>query len=45
LSRERLVTIVGPGGIGKTTVALAVTEQMTANYQYGVWLIDPAPLV
>jgi predicted ATPase/DNA-binding winged helix-turn-helix (wHTH) protein len=44
LSRQRLVTIVGPGGIGKTTVALAVAEQMTADYQHGVWLIDLAPL-
>jgi DNA-binding winged helix-turn-helix (wHTH) protein len=44
LSRQRLVTIVGPGGIGKTTVALAVGEQMTADYQHGVWLIDLAPL-
>jgi predicted ATPase len=44
LSRRRLVTIVGPGGIGKTTVALAVAEHMTAEYQHGVWLIDLAPL-
>ena len=44
LSRERLVTIVGPGGVGKTTVALAVAEQMAVNYQHGVWLIDLAPL-
>jgi predicted ATPase/DNA-binding winged helix-turn-helix (wHTH) protein len=44
LSRERLVTIVGPGGVGKTTVALAVAEQMVVNYQHGVWLIDLAPL-
>ena len=28
LSRRRLVTVVGPGGIGKTTVALAVAERM-----------------
>jgi DNA-binding winged helix-turn-helix (wHTH) protein len=35
LSRQRLVTIVGPGGIGKTSVALAVAEQMTADYRHG----------
>ena len=44
LSRERLVTIVGPGGIGKTTVALAVAEGMIAGYDHGVWLVDLAPL-
>src|SRR5882672_4051552 len=44
LSRHRLVTIVGPGGIGKTTVALAVAERMIAAYEHGVWLIDLAPL-
>ena len=44
LSRQRLVTIVGPGGIGKTTAALAVAERMTAEYEHGVWLIDLAPL-
>ena len=44
LSRQRLVTIVGPGGIGKTTVALAVAERVTTNYEHGVWLVDLAPL-
>ncbi len=44
LSRERLLTIVGPGGIGKTTVALAVAERMVAAYEHGVWLIDVAPV-
>jgi predicted ATPase/DNA-binding winged helix-turn-helix (wHTH) protein len=44
LSRERLVTVVGPGGIGKTTVALAVAEQMIPAYEDGVWLVDLAPL-
>src|SRR5712692_8703133 len=44
LSRERLLTIVGPGGIGKTTVALAVAERMIADYEGGVWLVDLAPL-
>jgi len=45
---ERLVTIVGPGGIGKTTLALAVAERLVAlyepRYEHGVWLIDLAPL-
>src|SRR6202162_3226581 len=44
LSRERLVTIIGPGGIGKTAVALAVAERMIAGYEHGVWLVDLAPL-
>src|SRR5882757_5758188 len=44
LSRQRLVTVVGSGGIGKTTVALAVAERVTANYEHGVWLVDLAPL-
>jgi predicted ATPase/DNA-binding winged helix-turn-helix (wHTH) protein len=44
LSRERLVTIVGAGGIGKTTVALAVAERMMTSYEHGVWLVDLAPL-
>jgi predicted ATPase/DNA-binding winged helix-turn-helix (wHTH) protein len=44
LSSERLVTIVGPGGIGKTTVALAVAERLIAGYDDGVWLVDLAPL-
>src|SRR5205085_10328978 len=44
LSRERLLTIVGPGGIGRTTVALAVAERMIADYEHGVWLIDRALL-
>src|SRR6266403_545406 len=44
LSRERLLTIVGAGGIGKTTLALAVAERMISDYEHGVWLVDLAPL-
>jgi len=44
LSRQRLVTIVGPGGVGKTTVALAVAERMMTGFEHGVWLVDLAPL-
>src|SRR5208337_4384759 len=42
--RQRLLTIVGAGGIGKTSVALAVAERLIPAYEHGVWLIDLAPL-
>ena len=42
LSNDRLLTIVGPGGIGKTSVALAVADELTNNYEHGVWLVDLA---
>jgi predicted ATPase/DNA-binding winged helix-turn-helix (wHTH) protein len=44
LPRQRLITIVGPGGIGKTTVAVAVAEALIPAYEHGIWLIDLAPL-
>jgi predicted ATPase/DNA-binding winged helix-turn-helix (wHTH) protein len=44
VSRDRLVTITGPGGVGKSTAALAVAERSIASYEHGVWLVDLAPL-
>jgi predicted ATPase len=43
LTKHRLVTIVGPGGIGKTSVAFAVAERMIDAYKDGVWAIDLSP--
>ena len=37
---RRLMTLVGPGGIGKTTVALRVAELLLQHYQDGVWRVD-----
>lgn len=40
LATQRLVTIVGPGGIGKTSVAVALAAQIAASHQDGVIFVD-----
>jgi predicted ATPase len=45
LNKHRFVTILGPGGIGKTSVALAVAEQAATSYDDGVCVVDCAPLL
>ena len=44
LRRRRLVTVAGPGGMGKTTVALAVAEVSLQVYEHGVWFVDLSPV-
>ncbi|WP_248796211.1 ATP-binding protein [Pseudomonas sp. MWU13-2105] len=44
LANQRFITLVGPGGIGKTTVALRVAEQLIGHYQDGIRLLDLAPI-
>lgn len=44
LARQRFITLVGPGGIGKTTVALRVAEQLIGHYRDGIRLLDLAPV-
>jgi predicted ATPase/DNA-binding winged helix-turn-helix (wHTH) protein len=44
LARRRFMTIVGPGGIGKTTVAVAVAERARASYKHGAWFVELASL-
>lgn len=44
LARERLVSIVGAGGMGKTTVALTVADQLGRRYADGTCFVDLSPL-
>ena len=41
---SRLVTIAGPGGIGKTRLALQVAAEALDGDGDGVWLVELAPL-
>ena len=44
LKLHRFVTILGPGGIGKTTVAVAVADGLLDSFRDGVRFVDLAPL-
>ena len=44
LAEHRLVTAVGPGGIGKTRLALAVAAELTGRFADGVWYADLVPV-
>ncbi|WP_430516789.1 ATP-binding protein [Bradyrhizobium yuanmingense] len=42
--RDRFVTLRGPGGIGKTTVAIALAHDMLAAFEGHVYFLDLGPL-
>lgn len=44
LAERRFVTLVGPGGIGKTSVAMAVADRVAPQFAGGVCVVDLAPV-
>jgi len=45
LSEDRLVTLIGPGGCGKTRLATAAADRLATRHPDGTWFVDLAPVM
>src|SRR5262245_4754109 len=39
-----LVTLTGPGGVGKTRLALQVANRLSGEFEYGAWFVELAAI-
>jgi non-specific serine/threonine protein kinase len=44
LENNRLLTLTGPGGCGKTRLALAAASELVERFEDGVWMVELASL-
>jgi len=44
LENARLLTLIGPGGTGKTRLSIQLGRQLLSEYKDGVWLVEFAPI-
>src|SRR5262249_42147673 len=44
LQQQRLVTLTGPGGTGKTRLSIEVAHQLQGQFPDGVWFVNLAPI-
>jgi predicted ATPase len=45
LAKNRLVTLTGLGGIGKTRLSIQAARESLTHYPDGVWLVEFAPIL
>ena len=45
LGKSRLITLIGPGGTGKTRLAIQVGNELLDRYPDGIWIVELASLL
>ncbi len=44
LDRQRIVTLLGPGGTGKTRLSIEAARSVETTFDHGAWLVELSPL-
>ncbi len=44
ISAQRLVTLTGPGGCGKTRLAYKIADELLGQFEHGIWVVELASL-